>query len=123
MKHPASPPIADQAPLTRMIETRLSRRSVLRGGAALSVTALSLGTAGCFGPSEGLSFKELPHGATDDHVVADGYDAKVLMRWGDPVEKGASAFDPNNVTAKTTISFHSCPCRRAPKPPTTDYFA
>ena len=103
MKHPAPPPSTDQAPLTSMIETRLSRRSVLRGGAALSVTALSLGTAGCFGPSDGLRFKELPHGSTDDHAVADGYDAKVLMRWGDPVEKGAPAFDPYNVTAETQL--------------------
>ena len=36
-----------------------------------------------------LSFEELPHGYDATHHVAAGYRADVLIRWGDPVGKGA----------------------------------
>lgn len=101
MKHSEDRPLTSgQTPLGRMIETRLSRRTVLRSGAALSVVALSFGSTACSGPGGGLSFKELPHGATDDHAVADGYDARVLIRWGDPILANAPDFEPNKVTAE-----------------------
>ncbi len=92
-----------QSPLAQMIETRLSRRTVLRGGTALSVAALALAPAACFGPNNGLRFRELAHGSTDDHAVADGYDADVLVKWGDPILKGAPAFEAKKVTASAQV--------------------
>lgn len=40
------------------------------------------------------SFTEVSHGVSADHVVAPGYEADILIRWGDPVVPGAPAFDP-----------------------------
>ncbi len=89
-----------RTPLGRLIEKRLSRRAVLRGGTAVSITALALTPAACFRADGGLRFRELAHGSTADHAVADGYDANVLIRWGDPVVPGAPKFEPNNVTGE-----------------------
>ncbi len=46
-----------------------------------------------------FKFKEVAAGVDEKHHVAEGYDVKVLMRWGDPVLKGAPAFDPVRQTA------------------------
>jgi secreted PhoX family phosphatase len=49
------------------------------------------------GPSA-FSFKELAAGVDGHHHVAEGYDADILIRWGDPVTAGAPAFEPSNQT-------------------------
>jgi secreted PhoX family phosphatase len=82
-----------------LIDRRLNRRDALRGlvGAgvfAAAGPALAQGS----GPSS-LTFKELAHTLDATQHVAEGYDMQVLIRWGDPVEAGAPAFDPNNLTA------------------------
>jgi secreted PhoX family phosphatase len=38
-------------------------------------------------------------GVDEKHYVAEGHDADVLIRWGDPVLPGAPAFDPTQQTA------------------------
>ena len=40
-------------------------------------------------------FNQVAHGVDVDHAVAPGYQADVLIRWGDPVVPGAPAFDPS----------------------------
>jgi len=88
-----------------LVERRLGRRAALRGlvgaGAAaalarelLDSTALAQPT----GPST-LTFKEVAHGLDKAQHVPEGYEAQLLIRWGDPVEADAPAFDPNNLTA------------------------
>ncbi len=44
-------------------------------------------------------FTEISHGASVDHVVAPGYEADILIRWGDPVVPGAPAFEPGKADA------------------------
>jgi len=90
-----------------IIATRYNRRDLLRG--ALAVTAISatvsplaLATAdpanaqGAPGgnPTPSFDFAEVTAGSDDKHYIAEGYDADILIRWGDPVLPGAPAFDP-----------------------------
>lgn len=87
-----------------VIAARFSRRDALRGGAAM----LALGAAAAAGlpmreakagMARGLTFMELEHGYDENFHTAPGYDSQVLIRWGDPVEAGAPAFDPRKQSA------------------------
>jgi secreted PhoX family phosphatase len=92
-----------------LIAARFSRRELMRG--ALAVSAISatlspfaLATASGVQaqtalPKPAFDFKEITAGPGVNHDVAEGYDADVLMRWGDPVLPGAPAFDPMAQTA------------------------
>ena len=94
--------------LDDLIEARYSRRGFLRttavgvaaaGAAGVIGGNLLGGTAQAATDVSTLTFKELPHGYDKDFHVAEGHVATTLIRWGDAVEKGAPAFDPNNQTA------------------------
>lgn len=80
-----------------IVDTALSRRAVLGGlAAAALVREVSLPAqarpAGMRG--DALTFAEAPHSIAENHQVAAGYDAQVLIRWGDKVLADAPAFDP-----------------------------
>jgi len=91
-----------------IIAERLSRRDLMKGALAVSamsalVSPLALLAAGkasaqAANPTPSFAFKELTAGVDDKHYVAEGYDADILIRWGDPVLEGAPAFDPANLT-------------------------
>ena len=97
--------------LGEMIEARLSRRAALRGlagaGAAAALTdrlvagavAQPLAVPAQGGPST-LTFPELRHQLSQTHAVPEGYQAQIVIRWGDPVLEGAPAYDPMNQTAE-----------------------
>jgi secreted PhoX family phosphatase len=92
-----------------MIATRFNRRDLLRG--ALAVSAISAATstlaiaaadqarAQGANTTPSFNFKEVASGSDEKHYVADGYDADILIRWGDPVLPDAPAFDPLKQTA------------------------
>jgi secreted PhoX family phosphatase len=88
-----------------IVARRLSRRAALKGIAAAGVAAglgtlisdLLAGTAAAAGST--LGFAEVPHGPTPDHQVAAGYDARTLIRWGDPVEADAPEWTPATQSA------------------------
>jgi secreted PhoX family phosphatase len=92
-------------PLLELHKARMSRRTALKGfvttaafgavgGALTSRFALAAGG----GPST-LGFQSLEQVIKEDHQVAPGYSAKVLIRWGDRVLPGAPDFDPMSQAA------------------------
>src|SRR5690606_21200329 len=91
-----------------IIAKRFSRRSFLRGSLAVSaiaatVSPVALMTAdkaraeGAAGSA--FSFTEVEAGVDANHHVAEGYDADVLLRWGDGLFPDSPEFDPENQTA------------------------
>ena len=121
--------MADDEPVARetapslgdIWQRRIARRGVLKGmrNAALLATAASapLALAACDDSNDAgkaaetaepetpnptrFKFAEIEHGVDETHHVARGYRAEPLLRWGDPVVKGAPDFDPMNQTAAT----------------------
>ena len=99
-----------------VIAARMGRRGMLRG--MLGVTAMSMAAGGltqalmsstavaATAADSQFKFKEVPHGVDDKHHLAEGYDAEIMIRWGDPVTAGAPDFDPlNQTTAKQAMQF------------------
>ena len=89
-----------------VIGARYGRRSVLKGAlattaiaAVLGPTALTASRTARAAAQSSFGFTEIAHGVDERHHVAPGYRADVLIRWGDPVEAGAPAFDPQRQSA------------------------
>lgn len=90
-----------------LVAQRLSRRDVAKGLAAVAVAAeiawpqaLAAAAPPTAEAPERFSFPELvvaPGSPT--HHVAEGYDAEVLIRWGDAVLPGAPAYAPGAADA------------------------
>lgn len=88
------------APIRQLI----SRRLMLLGtGAAALLPAL----AACEsvpvvvtapGSRRVFDFAPLPLEVIDTHAVPEGYDARVLIRWGDPLRENGPAFNPDVLT-------------------------
>lgn len=88
-----------------VIASRYNRRDVMKGAlgftaiaATVSPMALAAGKARAQGTSS-FDFEEIEAGVSENHMVAPGYDADILIRWGDPVMPGAPEFDVMNQTA------------------------
>lgn len=89
-----------------IIAARFSRRGFLKGSLAVSaiaatVSPIALITADNARAAAGASaftFDEVEAGIDDKHHVAAGYDADILLRWGDPIFADAPEFDPANQT-------------------------
>lgn len=89
-----------------IIAARFSRRGFLKGSMAVTaisatvspIALLSATDAQAQGRVEGsaFDFPEVTAGVDADHHVAQGYDADVLLRWGDKVFADAPDFDPTN---------------------------
>jgi secreted PhoX family phosphatase len=94
-------------PLLELAKTRMSRRTALKGfvttaavgalGGTLT-SKIALAAAGT-DPST-LTFTSLEQVITENHAIAPGYNANILIRWGDPVLPGAPEFDPTNHSAE-----------------------
>ncbi len=92
-----------------MIAERLSRRDMIGGlmavtAIAATVSPLALAAAGraraeAANTTPSFNFPEVTAGSDETIHVAAGYQADVLIRWGDRVESGAPAFDPMRQTA------------------------
>ena len=89
--------LSDNETFDEIVASRVSRRGFLGGGLA-AAAALSLGGVGSLlnavptlasrrrGPL--LGFTGIPVSSADTVVVPEGYTAKVLIAWGDPVSNG-----------------------------------
>ena len=89
-----------------VIARRYSRRDMLKGSLGVTAATALFGTAAltsAAGPAKAASaafaFRELQAGVDETHHVAEGYEADILIRWGDPLFEGLGAFDPHNLTA------------------------
>jgi Predicted phosphatase len=98
--------LTDNPTMGELISARFSRRGFLKGSLAVSaiaatVSPLAILTAGDAKASGGsaFSFKEVEAGVDETHHVAEGYDADILLRWGDGLFPDAPEFDPLNQTA------------------------
>jgi len=95
----------DNPTMGEIISRRYSRRGVLKG--ALAVTAISSTVSPlallAADPARAqaatrFNFKEVVAGVDDKHHLAEGYDAQVLLRWGDPIFADSPDFDPRAQT-------------------------
>ena len=88
-----------------MIAARLGRRDILKGALAVSpMSALAPGQLLMSGRAEaapltGTNFDEIEHGVDQTHHVAPGYNAGILIRWGNKVTAAAPDFNPTQQTA------------------------
>ena len=90
-----------------IISKRFSRRNFLQGSLAVSaiaatVSPVALMTADQARAAGGsaFSFPEVEAGVDATHHVAEGYDADVLLRWGDALFPDSPAFDAKAQTAE-----------------------
>lgn len=90
-----------------MVAARLSRRDLVQGLVAVSVAAevlwpqaLAAAPADGAAKAQPFDFTELGVApASPRHHVAEGYDADILIRWGDAVLPDAPAFAPGKADA------------------------
>ncbi|MEW9836599.1 PhoX family protein [Mesorhizobium marinum] len=104
---PAHNPTANPT-MGELIATRFSRRGLLKGALAVSAISATVAPAALLtaeraraAGSSAFSFGEVEAGVDQDHHVASGYDADVLLRWGDPLFADAPEFDPLSQTAES----------------------
>src|SRR5690606_3268950 len=103
-----------------VIAGALSRRSVMRAAAVVTVAAAGAGAAGvATAPgaqaapaagrgkphhpkakgARGLRFTPVAPNTADAVTVPEGYRQNVVIRWGEPILRGAPAFDPERQSA------------------------
>ena len=91
-----------------IIAARFSRRGFLKGSLAVSAIAATVSPVALMQADEAraqakvvsaFNFPEVEAGVDANHHVATGYDADVLLRWGDALFTDSPEFDPANQTA------------------------
>ncbi|MFF8485328.1 PhoX family protein [Streptomyces antibioticus] len=112
------PNTSDNEYVGDVIAGALSRRAVVRAAAVVSVAAgVGAGAvvpAAAHGgegegkrhkpattprPARGLRYSSVAPNTADAVTVPDGYRQNVVVRWGEPILRGAPAFDPEKQTA------------------------
>jgi secreted PhoX family phosphatase len=99
---------SDNPTMGDVINRRFSRRGFLGGSLAVTAIATTVSPLALMiadeARAEGMSafsFTEVEAGVDETHHVAEGYDADVLLRWGDKVFADSPEFDPMNQTAES----------------------
>ena len=89
-----------------VINTRYGRRDVIAGMLGVSASTALFGPSALDAAPKTRSryvFDELTSGNDQTHHVAAGYNAQILLRWGDPITADAPAFDVMNQTAAAQL--------------------
>ena len=98
---PLSPPRDDT--IGAVIARRYSRRDMLKASLGVTAATALFGTAALSSArraggrrrrAAAFDFGELPSGIDETHHVAEGYEADVLIRWGDPLFSGTAVRSP-----------------------------
>jgi uncharacterized protein len=99
-------PVGDDT-MGTVIARRYGRRDILKGSLAVSAATALFGTTAlqsASGPARaagaGFDFRELAAGVDETHHVAEGYEADVVIRWGDPLFKDMQPFAPRTLTGE-----------------------
>ncbi|MFK7853137.1 MAG: PhoX family phosphatase [Granulosicoccus sp.] len=117
---PTNPQLANT--IGDIIHRRYGRRDFLKGTLGVSAATALFGTAALTAPRQGIAaatdeaaaklaaaqndrynFSELVSGNDTEHHIAEGYDADILLRWGDPITADAPDFDPLNQTVEAQL--------------------
>jgi hypothetical protein len=84
-----------------IIARRFSGRFFMQGSLAVTAMSATFGTAALMSAPKAraeakatFAFEEIEAGVDDKHYVAPGYDAQILLRWGDKVFADSPDFDP-----------------------------
>ena len=92
-----------------VINARYGRRDFLRGSLAVTATTALFGGTALTAPKTAqaatasdsrFKFEELNWGNDTEHHIAEGYNADILVRWGDPITADAPEFDVMNQSAE-----------------------
>ena len=101
-----------EATIGDVINARYGRRDMLRGMLGVSAAATLFGTSALIAPNRATAaaasdsryrFDELSWGNDETHHIAKGYEADVLLRWGDPITAEAPDFDVMNQSAEAQL--------------------
>jgi uncharacterized protein len=91
----------DNPTMGDLIATRFSRRAITKGALAVSAISATVSPLALIAAEKAraasasaFSFTEVEAGVDETHHVAEGYDANVLLRWGDALFPDSPAFDP-----------------------------
>lgn len=97
----------DNPTMGEIIGRRFSRRNFLQGSLAVSAIGATVGPMALLSAEKAnaasgsaFSFPEVEAGVDATHHVADGYNADVLLRWGDRLFPDAPEFDPLHQSAE-----------------------
>ncbi|WP_018687448.1 PhoX family protein [Ahrensia kielensis] len=98
---------SDNPTMGDIINRRLSRRGFLSGSLAVAAISTTVSPIALLAASEAraattsFDFEEIMAGVDEKHYVAKGYDADVLLRWGDKIFADSPEFDPMNQSAES----------------------
>ena len=97
---------SDNPTMGEIIARRFSRRDIMKGALAATAITATVSPMALLAADRAraqdatkFNFTEIEAGVDETHHVAEGYDADVLIRWGDPLFPDSPEFDPMNQTA------------------------
>jgi secreted PhoX family phosphatase len=73
----------------RIVGRRFSRRALIHSAAVAAATAAVTRGRAVPGPAADLGFRPIQATKADEFIVPEGFEAKPLLKWGDPIDPAA----------------------------------